>query len=40
MSTEDYGLIIGLFFAAFASGFCSGMLMRAVSSVLEKVVGR
>ncbi len=39
MTADDYAVIGGLFLAAFASGYVTGLLMTAVKSVIEKATG-
>jgi len=39
MTETDFLTVMGYFFAAFAAGYCSGVLMRAARRVMESVTG-
>lgn len=39
MSVGDFGVVAAWFLGAFASGYVSGVLMRAVRRVIESVTG-
>lgn len=39
MSAADFGVIVGMVFAAFGSGWVTGTLFKAVRRVFESAVG-
>jgi len=39
MIIGDYGLVVGLFIASWASGYVSGATFKYVRQVIEKAVG-
>jgi hypothetical protein len=39
MSAGDYGLIVGLFLAAFSAGWVTGLLFKSVRRVIEIAAG-
>jgi len=39
MTESDYGVMVGLFFAAWAGGYVSGAMFKYVRQIIERVTG-
>lgn len=39
MSVSDYGVVVGMFLGAFASGWVTGIMFKAVRRVFEITIG-
>lgn len=39
MTGDDYGIVVGLFFAAWAGGYVSGAFFKYVRQIIERVIG-